>query len=76
MKKIEVLFSDYCNENIQHPEAETAGQILSDTLEKLLKCKELRAEIEDATSRYAAQSEKQGYIEGFKCAMQIMKECE
>lgn len=76
MKKLETLFCDYCNENIQYPEAEAAGQILNDTLEKLLKCKKLRAEIDDATFRYAAQLEKQGYIEGFKCAMQIMKECE
>lgn len=76
MKKLETLFSGYCNENIQHPDTEAASQVLSDTLEKLLKCRELRTEVDDAAFRYAAQLEKQGYIEGFKCAMQIMKECE
>lgn len=76
MKKLETLFSDYCNENIQHSDTEMAGKVLSDVLNKLLQYRELYEEIEDAAFRYAAQLEKQGYFEGFKCAMQIMKECE
>lgn len=75
MTKLDILFEDYSAKDIVYKEVEETGDCLFETMECRLDGVDCSI-LSDMASNYGVEKERQGFFEGFKCAMQLLKECE
>lgn len=76
MGNIDVLFDNYYNRcDGDSEQIESVKCALEQKVSELLGEEVYQTELEDLITSYASSTEKQGFFEGFKCAMSIWKEC-